>query len=63
MCSHGDLRLVNGLVEASGMLEVCIGGVWGSVCDDGFDLVDAGVACRLLGHLSEGKCCISERKS
>ena len=54
MCNHGDLQLVNGILEGSGRLEVCIGGVWGTICDDGFDLMNAGVACRILGHLSEG---------
>lgn len=30
-------------------MEVFLNGVWGSVCDDGWDDVDAGVVCKKLG--------------
>ena len=35
--------------ENGGRLEVLFGGVWGTVCKDGFDNKDADVACRMLG--------------
>ena len=54
MCNHGDMRLVNGtgLVSnnnTSGTLEICINGVWGTVCDDNWNIDDAKVACNALG--------------
>ena len=43
------LRLVGGNTEREGRLEIRYNGVWGTVCDDRFNNVAAGVACRQLG--------------
>jgi len=44
------VRLVGGPSAREGRLEVNYGGVWGTVCDDGFLDSAATVVCRSLGY-------------
>lgn len=52
-CSaDGELRLVNGTVPGEGRLEIQFDDAWGTVCDDGFGIEEANVACQQLGFES-----------
>ena len=51
MCTTGQLRLANGDTPLEGRVEVCIGGLWGTIVDDGWGPNDAKVVCRQLGYL------------
>ena len=54
-CTHGTVRLVGGTSSLEGRIEVCVNGLWGTVCSDGWTAVDANVACRQLGYSGSGK--------
>ena len=47
-CSDGDVRLMNGTTR-EGRVEICYDGVWGSVCDSGWDNSDAVIVCQQMG--------------
>ena len=42
------VRLADGGIPNQGRVEINVGGVWGTVCDDGWDINDAQVVCRML---------------
>lgn len=55
-CDLGAMRLVGGANELEGRVEICLGGVWGSICDDFWSTQDASVACKQLNFSSQGSC-------
>ena len=53
-CTDNDVQLAGSDNPSVGRLEVCIHGLWGSVCDDSWTNVNARVVCQQLGYESEG---------
>ena len=48
MCNHSSIQLVGGRDSREGVVRVCVGSAWSSVCWEGWGDVDAAVVCRQL---------------
>ena len=48
------MRLAEGNTTLEGRVEICMNSSWGTVCDRGWDTVDAKVACQQLGFSAAG---------
>ena len=58
-CTHGDLRIASrsddeSALSSEGRLEICVNGVWGTICDLKYGTRDATVACKQLGYDGQG---------
>ena len=45
-----SIRLLGGRNKLEGRVEIMYQGIWGTICDDGWDDTDATVVCRELGY-------------
>ena len=50
----GAIRLRGRSTSREGRVEMCSGGVWGTICDNGWSINDARVVCRQLGYPTIG---------
>ena len=53
-CTEGSVRLSGGDIEQEGIAEVCVSGIWGSICGEGFTSTAGQVFCRQLGYHDNG---------
>ena len=51
----GSIRLIDGPSSNEGRVEVCNGGIWGTICGNYWRYIEAQVVCRQLGFSSIGK--------
>ena len=54
-CENGTMRIQDGDGVTYGRVEVCVSGLWGTICSDFWDYEDAAVACKQLGLSPYGK--------
>ena len=54
-CGDGGTRLVGGSTHFEGNVEICVNGVWGSICDPSWGVEEAKVVCTSLGYSPLGK--------
>ncbi|XP_052078042.1 low-density lipoprotein receptor-related protein 4-like [Mytilus californianus] len=60
--SHMFVRLVGTGGHNEGTVQVFVNGVWGSICDDHWGDVDAGVICHMLGFGREHAVAVSDAR-
>ena len=54
MCNYAgaNIRLIGSANGQEGTVEIMYQGIWGTICNDGWDDIDATVVCRQLGFLN-----------
>ena len=53
-CQNGEIRLVGGISPYGGRVEICLDEEYSTVCDQMWDVTDASITCRQLGHSDTG---------
>ena len=53
--TDGHVRLVGGNIDREGKVEICLMGVWSTVCDDFWNEAEARIVCQQLGYPSDGE--------
>ena len=61
-CSEGAVRLVGGSNRAEGTVELCQENAWGTICDVGWDDLDANTTCSNL-QFYWGKCSLNHQSA
>ena len=54
-CSDGDLRLIGGLVDSEGTVEMCQDGGWNSLCSSNWGYQETLMVCEQLQLPTDGK--------
>ena len=55
-CTDGEIKLIGGTAAYEGTIQVCMNNRFGTICDEKFNSVAAGVVCNSLGYPRQGKC-------
>ena len=50
VCSNGAVRITGGPTSLEGVVELCVGTRWGTVCGTNWNNIGASVICHQLGH-------------
>ena len=45
-----EIRLVGGMNESDGRVEIKVFDTWGTICSDSFGLEEANVICSMIGY-------------
>ena len=54
LCDHGEVRLVGGCDSTEGRVEVCVYGLWGTICGSSWGNNEAAIVCDQLGFPYSG---------
>ena len=53
---NGTVRLIGGLVQTEGTVQMCVDGRWREICNSYWGNQEAFVVCRQLGLPATGEC-------